>query len=205
MTTLRIVVASVLGGCMAAHPGTHASDMTAAEHHAAAREHSRQITNAPRGPGYGYGSYPWYYAWNPDTEHRELAEAHDAAAERLEAQFDRACAQIPRGLEAESPLDTFTVAVSPMPGGVVFHLAEGAGPPDDVLAQLRCHHAWLMLAPRPGAGDEPLLVAGTSWMTHSGHDGIEVMATVADERERGELARRAQIALERSRAAMPAR
>jgi hypothetical protein len=211
------------GACATSHHGTRPDDMTAAEHANAAREHSEQITgrhgygvyNNPYPGSYtnwraGSGSYPWYYygsyySWDPDEEHRALAAAHRDAAEQLKLQYESACSLVPRGLEAMSPLDGFTTSTSPIEHGIVFHLSPQAGAPDVVLARLRCHRAWLRLAPNDVAADSPLLVEGVTWMTHAGANGVEVMATARDDRNRDELARRAALVVERTRKTSAAR
>lgn len=226
MTTIRVLAASVVftaGACATGHHGTRPDDMTAAEHVGAAREHSEQVTGThghslyggaylgsygyyrPGPWGYGYGAYPWYYSWDPDEEHRALAAAHRDAAEQLKLQYESACMLIPRGLEATSPLDAFATSTSPIERGVVFQLSEQAGPPEAVLTQLRCQRAWLKLAPTEGAADNPLLVEGVTWMTHSGPNGVEVMATARDDRGRDELVRRAALVIERARKTSAAR
>ena len=192
---------------MAAHHGTRPDDMTAAEHHAAAREHAEMVTgSAYHHPTWSYSSgwYPWYY-WSPDDEHRALAEAHRDSAEQLKLQYDAACATLPAGAAASSPLETSTMSTSPIEGGIVFHLGEAAGPPDRLLAQLRCHRAWLKLAPTPGAADDPLQVDGVTWLARAGRAEVEVRAIASGDSARAELARRAAIVSERARSATTAR
>lgn len=211
--TIRVVTSMLVlaGACATGHLGTRPDDMTAAEHLSAAREHSEQVTgahvHAHQGlypgyasfPWYHHGSYPWYYAWDPDEEHRALAAAHRDAAEQLKLQYESACAAVPHGLEATSPLDAFAIAISPIDRGIVFHLSPQAGPPEIVLARLRCHLAWLRLAPTDAAANSPLLVEGVAWMTHAASTGVEAMATARDERGTHELARRAPLVLEHAR------
>lgn len=213
MTPSRLLVPFLVlaGSCATAHHGTRPGDMTAAEHLDNARSHTEQISGwrgTYRGvygghhAGYwgpGSGWYPWYYSWDPDEEHRALAAAHRDAADQLKLQFEAACAYFPRGLEVESPLDSFTTSISAIPSGVVFHVSDRAGSPDAVLASLRCHRAWLQLAPNPAAANNPLLIEGVKWMTHAGRDDVEVMATARDDGAAAELARRSALTLERAR------
>lgn len=215
-TTPRFGFALILitAACGAASPGTRPADMTASQHLAAASEHSQQITGTRAHGGFiggypgwayygyrGFGySYPWHYTWDPDEEHRALAAAHRDAAEQLKLQYETACAAVPRALEASSLLDAFVSGGSPLDRGVVFHLSEQAGPPELVLAQLRCHRAWLQLSPTAEAADSPLLVEGVTWTTHApASAGVEVMATAKDERSAAELRRRAALVIERAR------
>lgn len=208
------------GACATESRGTRPGDMLASQHLAAASEHSRAVTGAYSAApyyggwygygygaghgywgygGYGYGSYPWYYSWDPDAEHRALAAAHRDAADQLKLQFETACASVPRALEASSPLDAFATSTSPIERGIVFRLSAQAGPPEVVLALLRCHRAWLALSPSDEATTSPLLVGGVTWMTHAGDSGIEVMATTDDSTARAELLRRAALVVERNR------
>lgn len=186
--------------------GTHPEDMTATEHLAQARQESlRAAATGSRGYGYAPGPYttpryfgywyPWYYQWDPAAEHEALADAHRAAAEELQVRFDSACALVPRGLEATSPLAAYATRKHPLANGVVFQLAPEAGPPDAVLAGIRCHRAWLMLEPRAGIGDEPLLLDGVVFVTHAGATGTEVMLTVSDKTLLPELVRRASFVI----------
>lgn len=210
MSAIRVLAATFAMGaaaCATAHHGTRPDDMTAAEHQAASGEHGEQVVGSGyHHPTWSYSSgwYPWYY-WSPDDEHRELAQAHRDSAEQLKLQYEAACANLPRGADVSSPLDTSVGSVSPIEGGIAFHLAETAGPPDRVLAQLRCHRAWLKLAPTPGAAEDPLQVDGVTWLTRAGRGEIEVRATASAESARAELARRAAIVSERARGATTAR
>ena len=192
---------------MAAHHGTHPDDMTAAEHQAAAREHSEMVSGSPyHHPmgSYSSGSYPWYY-WSPDDEHRALAQAHRDSAEQLKLQYEAACAGLSDRAAAASPLETSMVDTSPIEGGIAFHLVESAGPPDRLVAELRCHRAWLKLAPSAGAADDPLQLDGVTWLARGGNAGVEVLALASADSVRAELARRAAIVSERVRSAPPAR
>ena len=204
---LAAIVAST-GACAASRAsGTHPEDMTATEHLEQARHASLRATSGFR-PGPYYASpysaprywshwYPWYYYWDPAVEAAALAGAHRAAAEELQIRYDSACALVPRGLEGTSSLEKYATGSDPLDAGIVVHLAPEAGPPDVVLAGLRCYRAWLMLEPREGADDEPLLVDGVVLVAHAGDAGTEVMLTVTDKDAVPELQRRTSAALAR--------
>lgn len=192
--------------------GTHPEDMTATEHLEQARQLSLRAAESGYRPGvYATGQYggprswshwyPWYYYWDPSTEYAALADAHRDAAEELQIRYDAACALVPRGLEATSPL-SYATGSSPLDNGVVLHLGDEAGPPDVVLAGLRCHRAWLMLEPREGVGDEPVLLGGVVFVAHAGAGGTEVMLTVPDAKRLPELQRRAGLVVERASASI---
>lgn len=203
VTTLLASTAACAGSRAS---GTHPEDMTATEHLAQARQESlRAAASGSRGYGYAHGPYgtprywsnwyPWYYQWDPAAEHEALADAHRAAAEELQVRFDSACALVPRGLEATSPLAAYATRTHALANGVVFQLAPEAGPPDVVLAGIRCHRAWLVLEPRAGAGDEPLLLDGVVFVAHASSAGSEVMLTVTDKTLLPELERRASLVI----------
>jgi hypothetical protein len=177
--------------------------MTASEHMARAREHSEAAGTDPR--TYTSSSYPWYYYWDPKSDHRAIAEAHRDAADQLRLTYEAACVAVPRDSAATSPLDRYTRSIDPMPKGVVFHLAPEAGTPDAVLASLRCHRAWLMLGPPSSTADSPLLLNGIVLVVHAGASGIEVMVGVDNAAQLPELTRRARLTVEHAvaRSAQP--
>lgn len=218
-TNYRLAVVLALGfaACATEKSGTRPDDMMASQHLAASAEHSRAVTGrsqAPyygwygygHGPGYGYwghgyASYPWYYSWDPDAEHRALADAHRDAADQLKLRYETACAPVPKELHASSPLDAFATSTAPIERGVVFRLSPQAGDPEVVLAVLRCHRAWLALSPTDEAPTSPLMIENVSWMTHGDGPAVEVMATTDDTAARAELVRRAALLIERNRKA----
>lgn len=193
---------AIVAACAApsAH-GTRPGDMTATEHLAQAREASLQAATPYGAYPYtlgghgvhGRGSHwsPWYYYWDPRAEYVALADAHRTAADELRVRYESACALVPRGAEAVSPLAAYATASETMDRGVVILLAPEAGPPEAVLARLRCRRAWLALEPRPDAADEPLLLDGAIAVAHANDAGTVVMLTVMDRAAVAELRRRA--------------
>jgi len=174
--------------------------MTASEHLAQARAHSEAAGNSPHEypAAYGSSSYPWYYYWDPTTEHRAIAEAHRDAADQLRLSYEAACSAVPRDTAWMSPLDRYARAMNPLPRGVVIHLSTEAGTPESVLAEIRCHRAWLMLETRASNADSPLLVEGVVFVVHAGGAGIEVMIGLDDVAKLPELVRRARLTVERA-------
>jgi len=190
--------------------GTRPEDMTATEHLEQARQDSLRAASRGSRPGqytvspystprYWANWYPWYYHWDPSTEYAALADAHRAAAEELQIRYASACALVPRGLETTSPL-RYATGSELLANGVVLHLAADAGPPEFVLAGLRCHRAWLMLEPREGMGDEPMLLEGVVFVTHAGDGATVVMLTVTNGTLVPELQRRAAAVVAAARA-----
>lgn len=197
---LAFASASACGGARA--NGTRPHDMTAAQHLDRASEHAEQAVavGLARAPVWNPPGYPYYYTWYPSTEHRELAEAHRDAAASLRAEYDVACATVPRELQGVSPLDTHAVSATGFSRGALIQLDAAAGPPEALLDRLRCHRAWLFLEPRDGFGDSPLLVGGTSWVVHATGDGLDVVITATDAAGAVEVARRAALTVEHARA-----
>lgn len=198
---MRIPAACVvLVACASTRPSAvKPESMTASEHLAQAREHSEAARSEARTypAPYSSSSYPWYYYWNPGEDHRALAAAHRDAADELRLSYEAACASVPRDRAASSPLDRYSRSMHAMAKGVVFHLHGDAGAPEAVLAELRCHRAWLMLEHTASQRDNPLLVPGIVFVVHAGGDGIEVMIGVDDLAQLPELTRRAQLTIER--------
>ena len=204
-----LALAGSVAACTASRAaGTRPNDMTATEHLEQARAASLRAASARPGP-YGVGPhhasrywshwYPWYYYWDPAAEYAALAQAHQAAAQELRVRFESACALVPRGLEATSTLVLYTTDLESVESGLIVHLAPEAGPPEMVLAGLRCHRAWLMLEPRDGAGDEPLLLDDILIVAHAGRTGTDVIFTVTRRGLVAELRRRLELATEGQR------
>jgi hypothetical protein len=202
---MRITLAILLVAACATSSRREALEpesMTASEHLAHARAHSEAAGGSPHEypSPYGTSSYPWYYFWDPSTEHRAIAEAHRDAADQLRLSYEAACAAVPRDTAGMSPLERHARSMDPLPRGVVVHLAAEAGTPDAVLAAIRCHRAWLLLEPRASSADSPLLVQGVVFVVHAGATGIEVMIGLDDPARVPELVRRTRLAVERARA-----
>ncbi len=207
--SILLAIAGSTAACATSRAaGTRPDDMTATEHLEQARAASLRAAEARPG-AYGVGPhhaprywshwYPWYYYWDPAMEYAALAEAHQAAAQELRVRFESACALVPRGLEGTSALALYTIDVEPVESGLVVRLAPEAGPPEVVLAGLRCHRAWLMLEPRADAGDEPLLLNDILAVAHAGRTGTDVIFTVTRRDLVAELQRRLELETNRRR------
>lgn len=173
-------------------PGTRPHDMTVDEHMKLAARHGAEASAvAGTGTGTASGSswYPWYYYWDPAAGHEELARAHARAGVELELEVRKACAGI-SDRDTTSPLADAT-RVERIERWVVFHLSNDAGPPDRVLARLRCERTRMM---QMGASDrdrDPTCLPGVVWTAHAGSAGVELMATAPDAAGAVELVRRA--------------
>lgn len=140
----------------------------------------------------------WYGTWDTAAEHRRLAQVHRSAAAQLGAEYEQACADLPAEVVSISPLQRYAVGGSPAPNGTVVLLSADAGPPDHLLATMRCHRAWMMLG-RSDMDDCPLDVPGLQVSARGDASGIELTMTVKDPSLVDELRRRAAHELEAAR------
>lgn len=149
----------------------------------------------------------WYGSWNTAEEHRRLAQIHRSAAARLEADYEQACRETPHELIATSVLQRYGLGTGPLPDGVLVLLSPDAGPPERLLAAMRCHLAWMMLG-RSLMDDCPLDLPGLHISARGDRDAIELSITVSDPALVPELRRRAahdiEAAQHRQRAVVPA-
>lgn len=202
-----LAIASFLIGCATTPPpepkagprGLHAS-----EHLDAARQHDEQARERASWPdlrGTQPGdlrqpvAMPWYRSWDTAAEHEKLAETHRARAAAINEQFDEACAGISQRDAAQSPLEVYGMAGWNTATGVIMYLAPEAGPPDQLIARMKCHRAQMMLAPS-GMEDCPLDLPGIALDARGDSDGITVSIVVRDASLVSELQRRAAHDLE---------
>jgi hypothetical protein len=174
----------------------------AADHVALAREHDRiasqrtvwpdAMSSQPSHPHVGV----WYGTWDV-TEHERLAETHRSQAAALNRQYEDLCAGVPASDVSKSPLKRYGIGGWNTASGVIVYLSPDAGPPERLLAQLRCHRAWMMLAPAD-MDDCPLDLAGLVLDARGDVDGVTVSLTVRDRNLVRELQRRATVELESS-------
>jgi hypothetical protein len=138
---------------------------------------------------------PWTRTWDTHADHERLAQIHRGAAAELQAEFDEACVGRGAAEVAASPRARFAIGGSPIADGVIIYLSADAGTPDRLLADMRCHRAWMMLA--PSDMDACPLVLANIHVTARGHlEEIDVTITVSDPALVGELQRRATLELE---------
>lgn len=132
----------------------------------------------------------WYGTWNTAEDHRRIAQIHRSAAAQLEAEYEEACREAPRDVVAVSPLQRYGLGTGPLPDGVLVLLSTDAGPPDRLLAAMRCHRAWMMLG-RSLMDDCPLDLPGLHISARGDANAIELTITVSDPALVPELRRRA--------------
>jgi hypothetical protein len=137
----------------------------------------------------------WFGTWDTVAEHQRMGRHHRSQAAELEAAYEEACGTTSAELAARSPLERFGVGGNPVEGGMVVLLSPEAGPPDQLLAAMRCHRAWMMLG-RSNMADCPLDLPGIKVSARGDATGIELTITVADPALVPELRRRAAHDLE---------
>ncbi|MBS1120557.1 MAG: hypothetical protein H6Q90_2785 [Deltaproteobacteria bacterium] len=208
MRTL-LLLAAVLAACAATppptadrHPGSRG--MRADDHLDAAREHARRADELSRWPDArrqppgaftDSSSGIWYRSLDTSHEHDHLAAAHRASAASLHTEYTAACSTTPADEISVSPLQQFGIGGSPTANGVVVYLTPAAGPPDRLLARLRCHRAWMMLS-ESGMDDCPLDLSKIEIHAHGDANGISVEITTPEPKLVPELQRRAAHDLE---------
>lgn len=184
--------------------GLHAN-----EHLDVARTHedvATQAKNWPDDSGPGGISLHWARAWDTGAEHERIARVHRSEAAQLEAAYVEACGDRPLDVVSISPLQRYAIGGTNTATGVELLLSPTAGDPDRLLADMKCHRAWMMLAP---ANMEmcPLDLPGLVVNARSDENGIFVLLGVRNPKLLPELQRRAAHDLEAGAAlqANPAR
>jgi hypothetical protein len=137
----------------------------------------------------------WFGTWDTATEHRRLAAVHRSDAAQLQAEYESACRDLPAEVVSVSPLQRYAIGGNPVPNGTLVLLSPDAGPPDGLLAMMRCHRAWMMLG-RTDMDACPLDVPGLHVSARGDASGIELTITVDDPSLVDELRRRAAHDLE---------
>lgn len=180
----------------AAKPGPRG--LHANEHLDVAKSHEDLATQATRWPddsGPGGMSLHWVRAWDTGAEHERIARIHRSKAAQLEAAYAEACGDRPISVVSVSPLQRYGISATNTATGVELLLSPQAGGPDRLLADMKCHRAWMMLAP---ANMEacPLDLPGLVVDAHDAGDTISVTLSVRDAQLVPDLQRRAAHDLE---------
>lgn len=139
----------------------------------------------------------WRRTWDSAADHERMAAYHRSAAAALHAEYDEAC---PHGAVTVSPLVRYGVGGSPTEDGVTIFLSPDAGDPDKLMADMRCHRAWMMLQAQASMDVCPLDLAGLSVEATGGKEGISVTLHEKDRALVPELQRRAAHDLEQGAA-----
>ena len=179
--------------------------LRASEHLEAAHNHDelgRETVTWPEttSPTPDTRGVPWVRSWDAGAEHERAAAKHRSEAAALHAEFDEACGT--RGAEdiAISPLVKYAIGGWPTSTGVIMYLTPKSGSPEQLLADLRCHRAWMMLAPQ-GMDDCPLDLPGLVLDARGDEGSVTLSIVVKDPALVDELHRRAAHELEMSQRA----
>ncbi len=175
--------------------GLHASEHldVARDHDELSRRHSTWPDAMSSGPG--SANLPWFRSWDTGVEHERIASVHRSKAGELQVAYEDVCGTPPVDEVAISPLQRYATGGWNTSTGVIFYLGPNAGNPDRLLADMRCHRAWMMLAPS-GMDDCPLDLPGIVLDARGDLDGVTVSIVVRDSKLVGELQRRAAHELE---------
>ena len=186
--------------------GLRASDHleAARQHDEVARSDGRLPDRVPIGPG--QIDQPvrttWARSWRAEADNTRLAAEHRSKAAGIEAEYEAACEGRASDAIAISPLVRYGIGGTPTAHGALVYLDSAAGTPDALMAALRCHRAYMMLAPS-GMDACPLDLPGLSIDAHGDTDGITVELAVDEPKLVPELQRRAAHDLEASGHARP--
>lgn len=172
--------------------------LRASQHLEAARRHEELAARAHVEPplaSYEVGATPWIRSWDTAAEHERLAAIHRSKAGALYAAYEEACGARPIAEVAVSPLKRYATGGWNTSTGVILYLSPSAGTPDELLAAMKCHRAWMMLEPA-GMDDCPLDLPGIQLDARGDHAVITVSIVVRDPKLVDELHRRAGHELE---------
>lgn len=177
--------------------------LRASEHLDAARDHEQMARERetwpamrPAAPGdLRPVSIPWYRSWDTAGEHERLAEVHRAKAAEIHARYDEACRDMPASDTQMSPLEVYGIGGWNTATGVILYLSPDAGPPDRLIAQMKCHRAAMLLAPA-NMEDCPLDLPDIALDARGDAGGVAVSIVVRDPELVPELQRRAAHDLE---------
>ncbi len=211
---MRFLPALLLAACATSstlHPtptggprGLHADehlDAARAQAEVGRRENSWPDVHGAGVPGsldYGTAGVPWVRAWDTSADHERLAAIHRSEAMAIEAEYQDACGSRPFAEVSVSPLQRYGYAGWNTSSGVVVYLTSEAGPPARLLADLRCHRAWMMLKADANMETCPLDLPGLKVDARGDATGITLSLAVKPELIE-ELQRRAAHDLEHKR------
>ena len=186
-------------------PAEPSRGLRASEHLAAADSQQAAVVRSStfpdmRGDGINTGMQlmqPWYRSSGTGADHAEKVQYHRAAASALLADYTAACGAIPSSEAAVSPIARFGIGGWPTQSGAIVYLSADAGAPDDVMAAMVCHRAWMMLSPANKL-EGPLDLAGLSFDARGDANGITISLTIRDLKLLSQLQERVEHDLEQA-------
>ena len=149
----------------------------------------QQATMQPRFDAVDQRGVTWMRAWDTTADHERIADEHRSRAAVLQAAYEEACGQRTPEEVSVSPLQRYAVSGWSTTTGAIMYLDPRAGEPDKLLADMKCHRAWMMLAPA-GMDDCPLDLPGIALDARGDAEGITVSIIVRDPNLVDELHRR---------------
>lgn len=201
-----LVLALALAACGGTAPQTKPGSrgLRADQHLDEADDHTAQADRMSRWPdrpvdrpaGYDTtGTVAWYRSWDTVSDQLRLAREHRTTAALLYAEYAEACGERPHAEVSVSPLQRYGIGGAPTERGARVFLDPEAGAPDQLVAAMRCHRAWMMLG-RTDMESCPLDLAGIRIEARGDASGITVDITIDDASLVPELQRRAAHDLE---------
>jgi len=145
---------------------------------------------------------PWLRTWDTSAEHERLSRIHRSDAAGLQAAYDDACRDRSGTDVTMSPLRRLGGSSWTTRTGVVVEL-DKAESPDTLLVALRCHRAWMMIAPTAGMDDCALDLPGLVLDARGTPEGVTLVITVDSPKLIPELQRRVAQQLEEHRSHAP--
>ena len=210
----QIAAVVLVAACGASRPATQppgSRGMHASEHLTAAREHEdaarERSTWAETRTTDGTGRVDqmlvgtrWQRTWDTAADQERAAAMHRSEAEAIYAAYHEACGDRGATQVSISPVVRHGLGGWATTDGVVIFLSADAGPAERLMADLKCHRAWMRLAPA-NMDSCPLDLAGLQIDARGDRDGITLTLTVRDKSLVPELQRRAAHDLELRREA----
>jgi hypothetical protein len=199
MRTSPILLLAACATTSAPRTSTAPRGLRADEHLVAARQHDELARRVAPPPVYSPGvpGAPWFFSWDTSAEHQRMAATHRSNALALEAAYEEACGDRPHAQVSSSPL-AHALGIWNTSAGVVVYLPADAGPPERLLADLKCHRAWMMLEPALGMEECPLDLPGLLLDARGDRESITLSIVSRDLGLVDELHRRAARELELS-------
>jgi hypothetical protein len=197
MRTSPILILAACATTAAPRSSTGPRGLRADEHLAAARQHDELAQRAAAPVAYtpGVPATPWFFSWDTSADHERLAATHRSQALALEAAYQEACGDRPHAQLSLSPLARHAVGMWKTSAGVIIYLSADAGTAEHLLADLKCHRAWMMLQ-ASGMEECPLDLPGLILDARGDRENITLSIVVRDAALVDELHRRAARELE---------
>lgn len=195
---MRVIPVLLMAACASTppYPKGGPRGLRASEHLEAARTHEQMARHGF--VGREDNDVPWSWRWDTAAEDERAAAMHRSQAAALTAEYEQACHGQPSAEIATSPLHRYGVGGAPTSDGVVLYLDPSAGSAEHLLAGIKCHRAWMMLAPAMDMDNCPLDLPGIVVDATGDAEGITVTIGSRDPDVVAELQRRAARELESS-------